>query len=156
MTLSVFISHANKDWNRVERFGSWLYGIGIKPLLAILEYDAQYVEYKVRSLIDQSDLVIVFWTENAKDSEFVNQEIGYAHGKKPIVIIRDRGISMSGFIYGMDTIDLGAGNPEQEVIKLKDYLEGMKAQRDVLDFLGALGFGLLLGGGLALLLLGRK
>ena len=48
----------------------------------------------------------------------MNQEIGYAHDKVPIIILRDQGVSLTGFVYGFDTIDLSADGAQEAIEKL--------------------------------------
>lgn len=133
MTYRVFISHSNNslDWERVGSLERWLLNMGIMPLLARRVFQPQQVVAKVQSMIDTADAVIVFLTESAAASGFVNQEIGYAHNKKPIVMLRDLGVSMTGFVYGLDAIELKLKGVPEEVERLRSWLLEEKATKEI-------------------------
>lgn len=156
MTYRVFISHSNNSLDR-DRVGSlerWLLNIGIMPLVARRAFQPQQVVAKVQSMIDEADAVIVFLTKSAAASGFVNQEIGYSHNKKPIVMLRDLGVSMTGFVYGMDAIELRLKGLPEEVERLRSWLPEEKATKDIKDAIisGLVAFAI--GFGFSLLLFG--
>ncbi len=158
MSYSVFISHSNEqhDWDRVRDLEQWLLGIGIKPLLARRSYEPEPAATKIQKMIGESDAMLVFLTQNSSKSGFVNQEIGYASGKIPVVVLRDPDIPMTGFVYGFDTIEMGTEKGVENVEKLRKYLVQQKTSKEVADSIisGLIGFAL--GAGLVLLFLAAK
>lgn len=132
----MFISHSNKDWNLVQQLQQWLRSIGFNPILAKTTFEPKYVHEKVKRQIDSADVVIVVWTRNAKESAFVNQEIGYAFQNKPIIIIiKAENIPLSGFAYDLDVIDLVADDYSLEVGKLRKYLPHLIGRETCMLFL---------------------
>jgi hypothetical protein len=113
-------------------------------------------------MINQADAMIAVWTENSAKSGFVNQEIGYAYSKISTIILTVSNVSLTGLVYGIDTIKLGNENAQEELEKLRVWLltdifqkeEEVEARQrseaigaiisGVVAFVITLGFGLLL------------
>ena len=138
----VFLSHSNKldDWERIQRLEMWLSEIGVVPILARRIHKPEPVADKVLSLIDESDALVALWTKSSSASVFVNHEIGHAYSNKPLFILRDPGVELAGFVYGIDTIELGSKNINEEFEKFRASLLELK---DAKELVGALFFGLL-------------
>lgn len=101
--MNVFISHSLEDkilLNAiVERIKEW----GHTPKYTEAETVAGYVTEKVERLIDESEFTLLLYTKKAEHSQFINQEIGYIHNsKKPIFVIKEENVKLSGFIYSSD------------------------------------------------------
>lgn len=101
--MNVFISHSLEDKVLlkaiVERIKEW----GHTPKYTEAETVAGYVTEKVHRLIDESEFTLLLYTKKAEHSQFVNQEIGYIHkSKKPIFVIKEENVQLSGFIYSND------------------------------------------------------
>ncbi|MFW9889560.1 MAG: TIR domain-containing protein [Candidatus Thorarchaeota archaeon] len=146
----VFISHSNHpdDWKRIESLENWLKGLEVVPVLARRIHMPDTATSKIESLIEESDAIIAFWTKNSSKSGFVNQEIGYAHKKKPIFIIQDHGVSLTGFVYGADTIKLGLEDWQQELNRFKESLLRLKSGKELGDAIiwGLVGIAAIIGG----------
>jgi hypothetical protein len=98
-------------------------------------------------MIEKSNLVIVVLTQNGSNSSFVQQEIGYAKSRKPMLILAERGCEnrISGFIYGCDFISIDPWNPQSALSRIHQVLSGFKQQEDKQEAIAKLillGFGL--------------
>jgi TIR domain len=90
---------------------------GIKPYLA--EHDVRAGESlaeKVEAAIDASAAVVVMITDHSVNSQYVQQEIGYARkAKKLIIPIVQTGISgdQLGMLQGIEYISFDFDNPHE-------------------------------------------
>jgi hypothetical protein len=76
---SVFLSYASTDRDHVLRGAQMLRSVGIQCFQDILELDpGDRWEHKLYSFIEQSDLFLLFWSDAARDSEWVRKEVAYA------------------------------------------------------------------------------
>jgi TATA-box binding protein (TBP) (component of TFIID and TFIIIB) len=132
MNYKVFISHSNaeRDWELIQNLETWLYYMEIEPLLARRIYKPELVSLKIQSMINQADVMIALWTENSAKSGFVNQEIGYARDKIPIIVLKVSDASLTGLVYGIDTIDIGGENAKEELEKLRIWLLANKFEKE--------------------------
>jgi len=87
MALKVFISHSTADMDIVYELYTWLWGEGLEAYVAEL-YPAPGIPLpsKVAGAIDSCDCLIAFLTADGNRSEFVQQEIGYALGRRKFVV----------------------------------------------------------------------
>lgn len=115
MTYIVFVSHANKDRAVVE----WIKGqVGPGVELRLSEHDpqpGQHLPTKVQKALNGSHAVLVFITEAAQASAYVNQEIGWAlRAKKPIIPVVQKGITGDelAMLQGVEYIEFDFTNPE--------------------------------------------
>lgn len=101
--MNVFISHktANKALlnNIVECITKW----GHTPKYAEWETAPCEIQQKIKELIDESDFFLLLFTKEASESQFVNQEIGYAcKSNLPMLILKDEDVKLEGFIHSHD------------------------------------------------------
>lgn len=91
-------------------------------------------------MIQQSDLVLAVLSSDGFASGFVQQEIGYAHGKKPILILVERGLEsrVSGFMYGRDQVVIDPWNPQPALQEVHNVLTAQKQKSDQQDAIGKL------------------
>ena len=76
---SAFLSYASTDRDQVLRGAQMLRSVEIRCFQDILELDpGDRWERKLYSFIEQSDLFLLFWSNAAKESEWVRKEVGYA------------------------------------------------------------------------------
>jgi hypothetical protein len=92
--------------------------------------------------IEESELFLVFLTENSLNSQWVNQEIGYALGKGISVIpLKKEGIDFKGLIEAAKYVKI-QDNPVDTVrdvfARLKDKQLSPTAQAAIIAFIGAL------------------
>lgn len=102
MPMSVFISYSTKDLGYATTVKALLDNLGLRVFLA--EYSLRPgqkfddLQYAIRA----ADIVLVIWSGNAKDSEWVAQEIGVGLGAGRLVlpVALDAGVPLPGFLRG--------------------------------------------------------
>jgi hypothetical protein len=122
----VFMSHSmsDEDLPIVDALFERLRSRGIEPYLA--ERDPQpgrSLSSKIIQRIRESDLVVVLWTKQSAESEWVNQEVGasWAHGK-PVVPIVERGVRVRGVLEGIERVEFDRMNPDSALESLEQFL----------------------------------
>lgn len=140
MVYIVFISHSVSDIDTVEKIADLLEDYGIESYIA--ERDLQYGNYlsdKIRINIDNSDAVLVLWTNNSHHSDWVNQEIGYAvkAGKKIIPLI-EKGVRVKGFLEGREYLDMDSYNMIETMENVGDYLDEYRDEKEQLETLAVI------------------
>jgi TIR domain-containing protein len=67
------------------------------------------------------DLFVLLWSKNAMASEWVNQEIGIAHGnhKQILPFVLEQGLSLPGFIKELRYV-AAFENPQQAMYSLRE------------------------------------
>jgi len=90
--LNIFVSYSHADSPTIDMFVNGLTGLGHKVFLD--RYDIKpgdHILQKAKSLIDQSDLVLVFLTKQSVHSEWVAAEVDYSlkASKKIIPLVED-------------------------------------------------------------------
>ncbi|MGE3344151.1 MAG: toll/interleukin-1 receptor domain-containing protein [Vicinamibacterales bacterium] len=101
MTFSVFISYSTRDLAEATALSTWIASAGAHPYLA--EYSLEPgrpMAANILGAIKGCDLFLLLWSQSAKDSEWVPQEIGIAHGagKAIMPIVLQPGIDLPAFI----------------------------------------------------------
>ncbi|WP_435099365.1 TIR domain-containing protein [Halarchaeum sp. P4] len=86
MVKQVFVSHAEADLDDVKRVLSPIQNLLFDLTIAISEPEAGRIPATVMKQISNSDVFIPVLTHNSKDSQWVNQEIGYATSQRPTII----------------------------------------------------------------------
>lgn len=94
MQYKIFVSYSTHDIDQVELLRQQLSGTPISVFVA--EHSVQPTENlneKISLAIEDCDLFVVLWSKNAKDSDWVSQEIGRAGALKkkilPLVLTKD-------------------------------------------------------------------
>ena len=131
--MKVFISHSMKDKNLVDALRSIAASLVIEPLIAEHIVDVQNtITAKIQSMILDSDLVLVVLTQEGFNSTFVQHEVGFATGKKPILILVEKGYEskMSGFVYGSDYVSIDPWNPQPAFEQIQRVLTNQKQQKE--------------------------
>ncbi|MBI1803760.1 MAG: toll/interleukin-1 receptor domain-containing protein [Ignavibacteriae bacterium] len=152
--MKIFISHSTRDHHLVDALRSISASLGIEPFIAEHTLDLQNtVTQKIENMIEQSDLVLVALAREGFNSNFVQQEIGYARGKKPMLILVERGCEnrVSGFIFGSDFILVDPWNLTDALSRIRIVLTSFKQRKEQQNAVGKL---LLLG--LAILFFSSK
>lgn len=104
MTFKLFISYATRDLSQVDMLQQQLQGTPIEVFVA--EHSVRASEElapKISVAIAECDLFVVLWSENAKASDWVSQEIGRASalGKKILPLVLSDSVSLPGFIQNL-------------------------------------------------------
>lgn len=158
MKFNIFISYSTKDLQQVKALEKQLSNTPINVFVAdhsILP--GEELTSKISEAIRGCDLFIVLWSKNAKNSDWVSQEIGKATAlnKKILPLVLDRGLTLPGFLSDLKYLSV-AKDPENSLceatrIALIEYdkkqsdIEAIKAkkQKDK-DALVKMGIGALL------------
>jgi hypothetical protein len=104
MTFKLFISYSTRDLSQVELLRQQLQGTSIEVFVA--EHSVRPSEElgpKISSAIADCDLFVLLWSENAKASEWVPQEIGRATalGKTILPLVLSDAVALPGFIQSL-------------------------------------------------------
>ena len=161
MVYRVFISHSVRDLREVELLAEILDEYGIETYVA--ERDRQYgkeLSQKIKRNIENSDAILVLWTNNSKHSGWVNQEIGYAEKcNKLIIPLVEKGVKPKGFLEGREYINFNKYDVEDAMVDVAEHLEEQKIEKEqmeTLKLIGGLAIGLIGLGSLAYWLSKRK
>jgi len=109
MAYSVFISYSTRDLRTAEVIRGWVQHAGATVFLA--QYSVppgQQLAEQVLAAIRNCDLFLLMWSQGARGSDWVPQEIGVARGlNKPILpIVLDANAPPPGFIQGLKYLPL--------------------------------------------------
>jgi hypothetical protein len=135
MTYRVFVSHASKDRAWLE----WIKGrAGPGVELWLAEHDPQpgtNLPTKVQR-VDRSQAVMVFITEAAQASPYVQQEIGWAlKAKKPVIPVVQIGISSNelAMLQGAEYVEFHFNDPEKGRDALLTHLQVLAQKKKASD-----------------------
>lgn len=113
--LKVFISHSHKDYKKIDKY--------IEPLKSMKDLRIFYskeslncgdnIDKELQNAINESDLIILLHSKNTVESSYVNQEVGYALGKKKKILpfLLDTS-KPKGFLEKMKYIRIKSNDPE--------------------------------------------
>jgi hypothetical protein len=123
----VFMSHTNgpEDMTIVRKLASNLELANVTVYVA--EDDRQpgnYLAEKIKQNIQSSDWVIGLWTKDSSKSAYVNQELGFAEGKKPNALLVQKGIPVMGFPEGKEYISFDPSDPMLGLQEMAKFLQG--------------------------------
>jgi len=144
----VFVSYSTRDLKNVAELQQSLVGSGVEVFVA--EHSvrpSEQLSSTISSAISACDLFVLLWSENAKTSEWVSQEIGKAHSlKKQILpLVLTEGLSLPGFISDLKYLPLYINSDtamqQAKAIVLEGFQSKMaalekKKQTDTLALLG--------------------
>jgi hypothetical protein len=104
MTFNIFVSYSTHDLPQVELLRQQLKATPIEIFIA--EHSvapSQELAPTISNAIGACDLFVLLWSTNAKESEWVSQEIGRASalGKPILPLVLSEGIALPGFIQGL-------------------------------------------------------
>lgn len=137
-----FVSHSSRDSELVIALHERLHAVGIELYLA--EHDVRpgsALSAKVQSAIERSHTVIVLLTENAANSAYVQQEIGYAlRCGRPVIPLVEARVSKDSLamLEGCEYIPLDPSDPAKAFKDAEAYLERLKSQKEWKDLAVAL------------------
>lgn len=85
---------------------------------------------KISEALSDCDLMLAVLTEDGARSQWVNQEIGVAHGLgKDIIPIKEKGVDIKGFVEGLEWITLDRFNPEVALERTSLYLKDLHSEK---------------------------
>ena len=103
----VFISYSTRDWPVVEPIVSSLEDEGHECYVAERDIRAgKHLSRKVMGEIDGSDVLVVFLSEASSASPWVQQEIGHAKRRIPIVPVRLDEAKPVALLEGVEAVPL--------------------------------------------------
>jgi len=123
MAYRVFVSYSTKDLRLVDIIKSLLERPGIEVFIAQYSITAgAQLMPEILSAIKRCDLFLLLWSPNAKQSEWVPQEIGVARGlDKPVIpIMLKKGVDAPGFLRDLKYLPLYS-EPEQALKWLQKH-----------------------------------
>lgn len=97
----VFVSYSTQDLRNVTELQQSLVGTGIEVFVAEhAVLPSEHLSTKISTAIAACDLFVLLWSDNAKASEWVSQEIGKAHSlhKQILPLVLTEGLHLPGFI----------------------------------------------------------
>ena len=144
--LNIFISYSTKDIDYVNNVQYSLEGLGngIKIFRADQSVEpGEYLTDKISTAITNCNLFLLFWSENAKKSEWVPLEVGKAHSlkKELLPLLLTQHLELPPFLYGMKYIPLykNSINGLNQIEKLVRYkLSDNELARDALTIGGTI------------------
>ena len=104
MSFNVFISYSTQDLEHVDRLRQQLEATPVAVFIAEHSvHPGNELSSKISKAIQECDLFVLLWSSNAKNSDWVSQEIGRADalGKKILPLMLTEGLSLPGFINGL-------------------------------------------------------
>jgi nucleoside 2-deoxyribosyltransferase len=148
---TVFISHSTKEPIIVWMFGHLLQLSGINVFVSEwIPEPGKPLPEKIQRQIDASDCVLALLTREGGRSPSVNQEVGYAIGKKkPIIPVVEEGVEVGVLLHGLEYVPFDRSKPDSAVNSAADYIRKLKLQKEqnniVVALIGLFFFFLLLG-----------
>ena len=109
MKFKLFVSYSSLDSDAVEQLKKQLSGTSIEVFIAEQSVQpCQELAATISHSINECDLFVVLWSENAKDSDWVSQEIGIAgaHRKSILPLVLSEGLNLPGFISGLKYLSI--------------------------------------------------
>jgi len=118
MTFDVFLSHDSQDFDLVDRVWKILDRINISAYMyEFYPNYGQYLPETIKAMLKQSKCVVVFFTRNGMNSQWVNQEVGIAIGSVPAfqsitIPVVEEGVICKGFTEHLIHINYKVNQPE--------------------------------------------
>jgi len=111
----VFVSFSKDDLLALSQVRDALENQGFLPYVATqVVQPGQHISRKIEDAIRSSDAFVVILTVNSVTSPWVQQEIGYAKGKLPIIPLKAQGVKPPALLEGCDCINMD----DQNVLEL--------------------------------------
>ncbi len=145
--VKVFISHSTKDFQLVVALEKYLNAYGIEVYIAERDYQpGKPLSKKIMQNIDICDYFLVIYTFNGKESNFVNQEIGYWMKKKryeDLIPFVEKGINPEALLCGVEYIEFDPLNPKIGIANVIKYINNqIKIKKKQLIFDVGVGLGI--------------
>ncbi len=124
MSFNIFVSYSTHDLDDVRLLQEQLINTGINVFVAEHSIHAgEHLAPKIVDAIQKCDLFIVLWSQNAKDSEWVAQEIGQAGAlrKSILPLVLTEGLSLPGFIKDLKYLPVFV-NKQAAVLQAREVI----------------------------------
>lgn len=135
MPFNIFVSYSTHDLTQVEALRNQLKATPIEVFVAEHSVNpSQELAPAIASAINACDLFVLLWSENAKESEWVSQEIGRASalGKPILPLVLSEGIALPGFIKGLKYLPIHADPDKSLTTACKQILDEYKKKEQLL------------------------
>lgn len=131
MPFRIFVSYSTKDLSHAAQIKELLESAGAQVFVA--EYSLPVgaeLTPKILAAIKACDLFLLLWSESAKKSEWVPQEIGAAKaGQRPIVpLLLDKGGEVPGFLRGTKYLRVD-DDPTKAYAWLQKHVLGLASEK---------------------------
>lgn len=126
MNYNIFISYSTKDLKTVKKFQSILNNT--PDLHVFVAEDSvkvgERLGTRIQNAIGNSNLFLLLWSKNSKESEWVSQEIGIAKqaDKDILPVLLDNDLTVPGFISDLKYISAHE-NLEQTVKDIQQEIQ---------------------------------
>jgi len=134
--MKVFVSYSTRDLADVKALKASLADSPIETFVAENSVKpSDSLAKKIKEAIKSCDLFVVVWSNNAKNSDWVSQEVGQAvaFNKKVLPIVLEGSTGLPGFIGELKYIS-AEGKPSEAIQEARDliiarYRERQEAER---------------------------
>lgn len=129
---TVFISHSTREPQVVAMFARDLQQIGVRSIVSEWSPEpGKPIAEKIENQISMSDCVLALLTRSGARSPSVNQEIGYAKGKKPIIPVVEKGTKVGVLLQGLEYIIFDRAKPHSAVNQVTDFVQRFGLQKEL-------------------------
>ena len=133
--LRVFISHRDRHKAYAKELGNALEGYGVSSFVAHDTIEPMtFWQHEIMKGLETMEVMLAFLTDDFHESEWTNQEIGYALGKGvPVISLKLQGTDPSGFIASEQAIRGSLECPAEAVPKIYSLLAEKVGQKQRLQ-----------------------
>ena len=119
-TVKTFISYSSQDSVYIHRLHKSLDAVGANPYVAEWWLEAgQPLAEKIRRNIEDSMCLLAILSNEANNSAWVHEEIGYAIAKgTPVIPVIEAGAKVRGFLEGLEYIPYDKYDFDETVYKI--------------------------------------
>jgi hypothetical protein len=124
MAVNVFISYSTRDLQTASALQQWIRAAGASVFLAAYTLEpGRPIARDVEAAIRACDLFVLLWSDNARGSEWVPQEIGLAKGanREIMPVVLHDGLTLPVFISDLKYLPLHE-DPEGATHWLHDFV----------------------------------
>ncbi|WP_049920990.1 toll/interleukin-1 receptor domain-containing protein [Halopiger djelfimassiliensis] len=115
----VFVSHAPGDLELVQELFSTVKNFPFGVHIALEEVESGRSRKRLEGRLANSDIVVAVLTDRASNSQWVNQETGYALAKGiPVLPLYDDEHHRGGFISDVEGVKIDRENPSVTIFNL--------------------------------------
>ncbi|MBK5913754.1 toll/interleukin-1 receptor domain-containing protein [Rhodocyclus purpureus] len=120
----VFVSYSTQDLKNVAELQQSLVEAGFEVFVAEhAVLPSEHLSAKISSAIAACDLFILLWSDKAKASEWVSQEIGKAHSlnKQILPLVLTEGLNLPGFISDLKYLPVFR-DPQAAIAQTQEFI----------------------------------
>jgi len=123
MAKQIFISHAESDLDLIDRILSPIQNLPFDLIISVAEPEPGRIHTNITNQISNADVFIPVLTQDSKDNQWVNQEIGYAINQNATIIPLFEDDSMlGGLISDINGVELDRYNNERTTFEVISML----------------------------------